>query len=72
MKSVASILALAVALTMVGKLWANDDKTCPASKHHHAMGMPCDMLKGLNLTDDQKAKVKELHKVWAEVQSGGR
>jgi Spy/CpxP family protein refolding chaperone len=62
MKSVASILALAVALTMVGKLWANDDKTCPASKHHHAMGMPCDMLKGLNLTDDQKAKVKELHK----------
>ena len=38
---------------------------CPASKpghhEHHAMGLPCHMLKGLNLTDDQKAKVKALN-----------
>ena len=27
---------------------------------HHAMGMH--LLRGLNLTDDQKAKVKALHK----------
>ena len=66
MKIVAGVLALAVALTMVGRLSADDDKTCPATKHHHAMGMPCDMLKGLNLTDDQKAKVKKLHKEFHE------
>jgi len=63
MRILASVLALAVALTMVGKLWADDDKACPATKpHHHAMAMPWELLKGLNLTDDQKAKVKELHK----------
>ncbi len=60
MKVVASVLALALALTMVGKL-AADEKSCPlAASHHH--GMLHDLLKGLNLTDDQKAKVKELRK----------
>ena len=63
MRIVVSVLALAVALTIVGKLSAADDKACPATEpQHHAMGMPWDILKGLNLTDDQKAKVKELHK----------
>ena len=63
MKIVASVFALAVALTIVGKLSAADDKACPATKpQHHAMGMPWDILKGVNLTDDQKAKVKKLRK----------
>ena len=63
MRIVASVLALGVALTLVGKLSADDDKACPATKsHHHAMGMCGDFLKGLNLTDDQKAKVKDLRK----------
>jgi len=59
MKIVASMLALAVALTFVGNLSAADK---PSGKHGHGMAAPWDMLKGLNLTDDQKAKVKELHK----------
>jgi Spy/CpxP family protein refolding chaperone len=63
MRIVASVLALAVALTIVGKLSAADDKACPATKpQHHAMGLPWDILKGLDLTDEQKAKVKELRK----------
>ncbi len=63
MRMVASVLALAVGLTFVGKLSADDDKSCPATKpHHHEMGMPWHILKGLNLTDDQKAKVKDLRK----------
>jgi Spy/CpxP family protein refolding chaperone len=63
MRIVASVLALAVALTIVGKLSADDDKACPTTKpQHHSMGMPWDVLKGLNLTDDQKAQVKELRK----------
>ena len=67
MRIVASVLALAVALTIVGKLAADDDKACPTTKpHHHAMRTPWDVLKGLNLTDDQKAKVKELHKEFHE------
>ena len=61
MRSVVGMLALATALTMVGRLWA--DETCPASKpghhEHHAMGF-CHMLKGLSLSDDQKAKLKAL------------
>jgi Spy/CpxP family protein refolding chaperone len=63
MRILASVLALAVALTFVGKLSAADDKACPTTKpQHHAIHTPWDMLKGLNLTDDQKAKVKELKK----------
>ena len=71
MRFVASVLALAVALTFVGKYSADDE---PAPKHkHHAMAGPWDMLKGLNLTDDQKAKVKELRKEYGlEVQGGRR
>ena len=62
MRIIASVLALAVALTIVGKLSA-EDKACPTTKpQHHTMGMPWDCLKGLNLTDDQKAKVKDLRK----------
>ncbi len=62
MRFVASVLALAVALTIVGKLSAADDQTTPAKSHHHGMMAPWDMLKGLTLTDEQKAKVKEVGK----------
>ena len=66
MRFVASVLALAVAFTIVGKLSA-DDNAAPVTKSHHdhAMGMPFEMLKGLKLTADQKAKVKELGKEYA-------
>jgi Spy/CpxP family protein refolding chaperone len=59
MRLVASVLALAVALTFVGNLSAADK---PSGKHGHPVAAPWDILKGLNLTDDQKAKVKELRK----------
>ncbi len=62
MRCVASVLALAVALTFVGKLSAADDQASPAKSHHHAMMAPWDILNGLTLTADQKAKVKELGK----------
>ncbi len=60
MKIVSTLLALAVALTIVGKLAADD--TAPAKPRHHAMPSPFDVLKGLNLTDEQKAKVDDLKK----------
>jgi Spy/CpxP family protein refolding chaperone len=59
MKFVASLLALAVAFTVVGKLSADD---APAKPKHHGMAGPFEMLKGLDLTADQKAKVKEVGK----------
>jgi Spy/CpxP family protein refolding chaperone len=61
MKVVSTLLALAVALTIVGKLAADD--TAPAKpKHPAAAPSPFDVLKGLNLTDEQKAKVHDLKK----------
>jgi Spy/CpxP family protein refolding chaperone len=62
MKFVAGLLALAVALTVVGKLSAADDATPKAGKGQHAMHGPWDMLRGLQLTDEQKAKVHEVMK----------
>jgi Spy/CpxP family protein refolding chaperone len=63
MKFVAGLLALAAALTILGKPAVADEKACPASKpEHHPAAMPWDILKGLDLTDEQKAKLKELHK----------
>jgi Spy/CpxP family protein refolding chaperone len=64
MRAISILLALAVSLVFVGTLSAAD-QACPATKsegHEHAMMGPWNMLKGLNLTDDQKAKVKELWK----------
>lgn len=60
MKFVAGMLALAVAMTFVGKLSAADDTQAKSHRHGGAMGF--DMLKGLKLTADQKAQVKDLHK----------
>jgi Spy/CpxP family protein refolding chaperone len=61
MRIMASVLAFAVGLMIVGKLSA-DDKVCPTTEtgHHAMMSGVC--LKGLNLTDDQKAKVDVLKK----------
>ena len=73
MRVVNTVLALAVSLMIVGNLSAAEEKTRPESKHPRHPGMerpmmerwdmfPEDMLKGLNLTDDQKAKLGELKK----------
>ena len=64
MRMVSVVLALAVSLVFVGKLLAAD-QTCPPTKpEHHGQAMmgPWDMVKGLDLTDEQKAKVKALRK----------
>ena len=61
MRFVASVLALAMAFAIVGKLSA-DEKACPTTKPRHHATAAWDMLKGLNLTDEQKATVKELKK----------
>ena len=56
----ASVLAFAVGLTIVGTLSA-DDKLGPTTEpQRHRMMMSGVCLKGLNLTDDQKAKVDTL------------
>jgi Spy/CpxP family protein refolding chaperone len=57
MRYVASVLAFAI----VGKLSA-DEKACPATKPQHHAVAAWGMLKGLNLTDEQQVKVKELKK----------
>jgi Spy/CpxP family protein refolding chaperone len=58
MKIVSTLLALAVALTIVGNLSAADK--APAKPKQDGMRSPFDVVKGLNLTDEQKAKVDEL------------
>ena len=55
------VLALVVSLVFIGNLSAADQKAPPTKAEHQADG-PWGMLKGLNLTDAQKAKVKELGK----------
>jgi Spy/CpxP family protein refolding chaperone len=68
MRVFSTVLALAVSLMTAGNLLAADEKTAPKdrSSHHPMMGQgdlfPGEMLKGLNLTDDQKAKLAELKK----------
>ena len=64
MRAISVVLALAVSLVSYGRLLAAD-QTCPATKPEHqghAMMGPWKMLKELNLTDQQKAKLKELRK----------
>jgi Spy/CpxP family protein refolding chaperone len=68
MRVATGVLTLVVSLTMVGSLWAAEEKTCPEGKQHrhptaeHGQIPMLDMLKCLNLTEDQKAKVGELKK----------
>ena len=76
MRVVSTVLALAVSLMLVGNLSAAEEKTRPEGRHQrHPMMerpmverwnmLPTEMLKGLNLTDDQKAKLAELKKEYA-------
>lgn len=65
MRAVAVALAFALPLAFVGKAWAAD--TCPTTKPQHQEGHflmmgPWNVLKDLNLTDEQKAKLKDLRK----------
>ena len=63
MKAVITVLALAVSLMIVGNLSAAEEKGEHKDKHPNgAMSEPWRMLKGLNLTDDQKAKLEGLKK----------
>jgi Spy/CpxP family protein refolding chaperone len=64
MRVVSIVLALVVSLVFVGTLSAAD-QMCPTTKPAYRGHGPWGMLKGLNLTDEQKAKVKEL---WKEYQ----
>jgi Spy/CpxP family protein refolding chaperone len=68
MRVVSCVFALAVSLMIAGNLLAADEKTAPEGRHGHRpmMGpgdvIPDQMLKGLKLTDEQKAKVEALRK----------
>jgi Spy/CpxP family protein refolding chaperone len=69
MRTVSTVLALAVSLMIVGNLSAADEKKGPEGRHPRGPAMergdlfPAEMLiKGLNLTDDQKAKFEALKK----------
>lgn len=73
MKVVSMVLALAVSLVMVGQLSAGDDqKAREGRRPRHPMAGPWMMLKGLNLTADQKAKVEEIKKAYAPKFKEGR
>lgn len=59
MKAVTTMLALAVSLVIVGNLSAAEEKRAPEGRHPHQATMDrWAMLQGVNLTDDQKAKVE--------------
>jgi Spy/CpxP family protein refolding chaperone len=68
MRVVSAVFALAVSLIMVGNLLAADEKPTREGNRPHRPAMERgdlfggEMLKGLNLTDDQKAKVDDLKK----------
>ena len=68
MRVVRVVLALAVSWVFVGKLLAADQSSPPPQPEHQGheknfvMMGPWNMLKELNLTDEQKAKVQELRK----------
>jgi Spy/CpxP family protein refolding chaperone len=61
MRVVSTMLALVVSLWMVGNL-AAQDKKAPEGKRQHGAPMAWDMLRGLNLSDAQKAQVKDVKK----------
>jgi Spy/CpxP family protein refolding chaperone len=63
MRVVASMLALAVALTFVGKLMAADEAAPKAKPHQH--GAALGVLKGVDLTAEQKKQVAAVMKEYA-------
>lgn len=66
MKLVSTVLALAVSMVLVGSLSADQEKKGPDGKHpQRPMAQRWEMFRGLNLSDDQKAKVAELRKEYA-------
>ena len=67
LKAVSTVLALAVSLVVVGSLWAADEPSGPKDQPPmHPQFSPIDrMLRGITLTDAQKAKVEELKKEYA-------
>jgi Spy/CpxP family protein refolding chaperone len=78
MKAVRTMLALAVLLVIVGNLSAAEEKRGPEGRHsRQAMMERWAMLKGVNLTDDQKAKVEavkqeygpKFKKAWGKIDS---
>jgi Spy/CpxP family protein refolding chaperone len=75
---VSSLLALAVSLLFAGNLLAADEKAPQEGRHSHRPMMEMGdlfqghMLKSLNLTDDQKAKVEALKKEYEPKFKEGR
>jgi Spy/CpxP family protein refolding chaperone len=72
MRSVSVVLGLAASLFLAGNLLAADQSQPPQHGHHGPPGMgpsPMErvdeMVKPLNLTDEQKAKIAELKKEYA-------
>jgi Spy/CpxP family protein refolding chaperone len=71
MRVVTTVLTLAVSLVIVGNLLAAEEKGRSEGRRPHRpmMGqediLPAPFLKGLNLTDDQKAKLDTLKKEYA-------
>jgi len=66
MRTVRTVLALAVSLIIVGNLSAAEEKRGPEGKHPHQATMDrWAMLDGVNLTDDQKAKVEAIKREYA-------
>jgi Spy/CpxP family protein refolding chaperone len=69
MRVASTVLALAVALVMVGSLSAADkEKKAPREGRHQGGGMlgrVDEMVKTLNLTDDQKVNLEEIKKEYA-------
>jgi Spy/CpxP family protein refolding chaperone len=68
MRVAKTVLALAVALVMVGSLVAQDkEKKAPREGRRPGgmLGRVDEMVKNLNLTDEQKAKLEEIKKEYA-------
>ena len=66
MRVVSSLLALAVSLMIVGNVLAADEAPARQGRRpQRPAADQWDMFKGLNLTDDQKAKVEEIKKEYA-------
>ena len=66
MRVVSAMLALAVSLVLVGNLLAADEKKAPAEQEPRNRAINgLEFLRGLNLSDDQKAKVEEIKKEYA-------
>ena len=67
MRVLSTVLALAVSLVMAGNLAAGEKKAVREARLSGgaALGQFDEMVKGLNLTDDQKAKLEEIKTEYA-------